>query len=361
VRLSPLNPGPTIPHAESRSPRHGKFGFTLIEVLVACAVLALLLVLMLSITDQVQKTYRQTLGKAEQFREARMAFEAITRRLSQATLNTYWDYDSPTSPTRYLRQSELRFRCGWASVLLPSGIISTTHAVFFQAPFGFTANSAAYGGMESMLNTWGYFIEFGSDAALRPQVVNDAGVPVKNRFRLYEMMEPSENLSVYSYTSGNASYNALTWFQDPLGRANRSSRVLAENIIALIFLPKDPANTALTADFQYDSSPDGSISPQAFSVHQLPPYIQVTMVVIDEASARRLDSGATAPDLGLATLFQLTANYQADIDQLQANLLQTNFSNNGTTYSPSVKLPGGLKYRIFTSNVSILGAKWNRN
>jgi uncharacterized protein (TIGR02599 family) len=172
-------------------------GFSILEVLVASAVLALLLVAMMSMTDQVQKTYRSTLGKAEQFREARVAFESITRRLSQATLNTYWDYDSPTTPTKYLRQSELRFLSGNASGLLSGvtpAISSTTHAVFFQAPFGFTSNST-YGGMESMVNTWGYFIEFGSDSVLRPDPVNTAGVPVKYRFRLYEMMEPSETLS----------------------------------------------------------------------------------------------------------------------------------------------------------------------
>ena len=336
--------------ARGRRPNSG--AFTLIEVLVSCAVLALLLVLMLSMTDQVQKTYRQTQGKAEQFREARVAFESITRRLSQATLNTYWDYDSPTSPTKYLRQSELRFRCGRASVILPAGMSSSTQAVFFQAPFGFTSNSTSYGGMESLLNTWGYFIEFGGDAALRPPVVNTAGVPEKYRFRLYEMMEPSENLSVYKYTSGNATYNALTWFQDPLNQTNRSSRVLAENIIALIFLPIDPANAALTTDYQYDTSPDGSTSTQTWSEHQLPPYFQVTMVAIDEASARRLQSGSTAPDFGLASLFQTVGDvtneanpgYAKDLKTLRGNLAAQKIS-----------------YRVFTTKVSINGAKWNRN
>lgn len=316
-----------------------------------------MLVAMLSMTDQVQKTYRSTLGKAEQFREARVAFESIARRLSQATLNTYWDYDSPTSPTRYLRQSELRFKCGRASGMLPSGTTSTTHSVFFQAPFGFTSNSTSYGGMESMLNTWGYFIEFGSDSALRPAPVNTAGVPEKYRFRLYEMMEPSEDLSVYKYTSGNATYNGLTWFQDPLGRTSRSSRVLAENIVALIFLPRDPANAALTTDYQYDSSPDGSTTTQTWSEHQLPPYIQVTMVAIDEASARRLDAGTTPPldfanDPALKDLFtsvgdltnEANPGYAQDLKKLRDKLAAMK-----------------INYRIFTSNVSVSGAKWNRN
>jgi uncharacterized protein (TIGR02599 family) len=340
------------PQFNSARPLRSRAGFSILEVLVASAVLALLLVAMLSMTDQVQKTYRSTLGKAEQFREARVAFESITRRLSQATLNTYWDYDSPTTPTKYLRQSELRFLSGNASGLLSGvtpAISSTTHAVFFQAPFGFTSNST-YGGMESMVNTWGYFIEFGSDSALRPDPVNTAGVPVKYRFRLYEMMEPSESLSLYKYTGNSTAsktYTGRTWFTDALDKPNRSSRVLAENIVALIFRPLEPAtppNTDpidLTKDTNYTYDTAGSV---ANIRNQLPPYIEVTMVAIDEVSARRLENGATAPDFGLTGFFTQTSNYDQNLETLRTNLTDRK-----------------INYRIFTANVSIQGAKWSRN
>ena len=331
------------PQLNAARPLRSRAGFSILEVLVASAVLALLLVAMLSMTDQVQKTYRSTLGKAEQFREARVAFESITRRLSQATLNTYWDYDSPTTPTKYLRQSELRFLSGQASAILPA-ISSSTHAVFFQAPFGFTSNSTDYGGMESMVNTWGYFIEFGSDKDLRPDPVNTAGVPEKYRFRLYEMMEPSESLSLYKYTGNSAAsktYTGRTWFTDPLNQSNRSSRLLAENIVALIFRPLDPAITPpdLTTNYTYDTA--GSV---ANIRNQLPPYIEVTMVAIDEASARRLENGSAPPDLGLTGLFQSTSSYDTNLETLRTSLADKK-----------------INYRIFTANVSIQGAKWSRN
>lgn len=341
------------PQFNSARTLRSRAGFSLLEVLVASAVLALLLVAMLSMTDQVQKTYRSTLGKAEQFREARVAFESITRRLSQATLNTYWDYDSPTTPIKYLRQSELRFLSGNASgssgllSAVSPAISSTTHAVFFQAPFGFTSNSTAYGGMESMVNTWGYFIEFGSDSALRPDPVNTAGVPEKYRFRLYEMMEPSESLSLYKYTGNSTAsktYTGKTWFTDPLDKTNRSSLVLAENIVALIFRPLDPSNASLTTNYTYDTAGDGAIATQTASEHQLPPYIEVTMVAIDETSARRLEAGATPPDLGLTVLFQTVSNYDTDLENLRKNLADKR-----------------INHRVFTANVSIQGAKWSRN
>jgi uncharacterized protein (TIGR02599 family) len=335
------------PQSNSARLLRSRAGFSILEVLVASAVLALLLVAMLSMTDQVQKTYRSTLGKAEQFREARVAFESITRRLSQATLNTYWDYDSPTTPTKYLRQSELRFLSGQASAILPGAISSTTHAVFFQAPFGFTSNSTVYGGMESMVNTWGYFIEFGSDSVLRPDPVNTAGVPQKYRFRLYEMMEPSESLSLYNYTGNSTAsktYKTTTWFTDALNNPNRSSRVLAENIVALIFRPLDPSNASLTTNYTYDTAGDGVAATQTATEHQLPPYIEVTMVAIDEVSARRLETGATPPVLGLTGLFQSTSSYETNLETLRTNLTDRK-----------------INYRIFTANVSIQGAKWSRN
>ena len=87
-------------------------GFTLVEVLVAMALLTLIALLLTSMTGATASTWRYTAARIEQFRSAETAYESITRRLSQATLNTYWDYDSPTAPTKYLRQSDLRFISG---------------------------------------------------------------------------------------------------------------------------------------------------------------------------------------------------------------------------------------------------------
>ncbi len=328
--------------------------FSLVEILVSSAVLALILVIISSITSRVQQIYHRTQSKFEQFREARVAFEAISRQISLATLNTYWDYDDPSNPTRYMRQSQLRFRCGQAAVLLPTSILSNTHAIFFQVPSGFTAeksgSSFKYDGMGTMLNTWGYFIEFGSDINLRPDVVKN--IATRNRFRLFEMREPAENLSVYAYTSGNPTYAGSDWFQDPLGRTNRSAYVLAENIIALIFIPMDPELASLSSDYSYDSSPNSNASTQRICEHQLPPNVQVTMVGIDEASARRLDTGATPPDLGLSGLFLSVGDvvnpenpgYAKDLNILRDRLTKQK-----------------INFRIFTTSISLKGAKWNRN
>ena len=85
---------------------HCKGGFTLVEVLVSMAVLALILGLLLGITSHTQKTWLRSQANGEQFQSARAGFERLSRHLSQAILNTYWDYERDQTtgfPTRYIR------------------------------------------------------------------------------------------------------------------------------------------------------------------------------------------------------------------------------------------------------------------
>lgn len=107
--------------------RRDSTAFTLIEVLVAATILVVMVGFMIVVMDQTTRIWSGSSAKVEQFREARSAFERVTTRLSQATLNTYWDYDSATKPTRYLRQSELRFIAGSAPGLLARPARVTPH------------------------------------------------------------------------------------------------------------------------------------------------------------------------------------------------------------------------------------------
>ena len=186
--------------------------------------------------------------------------------------------------------------------------------------------------------------------------------------------------------------------------ADPSVRVLAENIVALVIMPKlsksDEDNLkAANSPYQlcpyyiYDSSltsnpgvsATGSAAATINPKNQLPPIIQVTMVAVDERSAKRLDekygtgpngTGQGSPYMGLdkagnplgVTFTNLftdqstgpgtagsghpaggTARHQrdrrprSDLNSLQQILIHEK-----------------LTYRIFTSNVTIRGAKWSR-
>ena len=134
------------------------------------------------------------------------------------------------------------------------------------------------------------------------------------RFRVMELMEPSDSLSLYKYTSGSNSYTGATWFTDPLGLSPRPVHVLAENIVALVLMPKlsvgdiaglnaaggtygdtSLVGTGAADDYLYDSTgtnmpsanlKDANLDP----VNQLPPVVQVTMVAVDETSANLLQA-----------------------------------------------------------------------
>ncbi len=339
-------------------------GFSLVEIMVSISVLTLILLVLVSLTDSVRRTWTYTTAKTEQFRDTREAFEAVTRKLSQATLNTYLDYDYPLTtdgkadttqlPTRYARQSELRFISGSAQTLIGSGSC-TTHAVFFQAPIGYS-EKADYSETQKLLNTCGYFIEWGDDTAARPEFITAAIVASRYRFRLMEMVEPSESLTLYKYTSGYPGYAGTEWFTTALGRSSRPVQVRAENIMALVILPKlapeeDSTGAKLAPTYSYDSTvanPEASLN----SKNQLPTVLQVTLVAVDEASfSRYLGSNQTMPDLGLNTLFTNVGDIQNPANAGYAKDLQTL-----ETTLRNLK----LNYRIFTANVSVKNAKWNR-
>jgi len=212
-------------------------------------------------------------------------------------------------------------------------------------------------GLNSLLNTRGYFIEFGSDAAFRPSIL-DGRVAPRYRYRLFQFIESADQMSLYKDTSGQDSsgqpraalYNGTDWFRTPLSGQPGTTRpvhLLGSNVIALVILPKlatqsDATGTALAPDYLYDTTTtnaDPAINPR----NQLPPLIQITMVVLDEASAARLEEGSTMPALGLETLFQEARELENDIALLEAKLNSLH-----------------LSYRIFTATVALKEAKWSK-
>jgi uncharacterized protein (TIGR02599 family) len=316
--------------------------FTLIELLVAMAVFSIVAFILLSMTTSVQKVAKQTSSRAEQFRESRRAFERINQRLSQATLNPYYDYVNGSgnprttanaasfTPSRYARISELRFLQTNASAFTaPFGGSMKGLAVFFQAPLART-DSTSLSGLGALLNTVGYFIEKGDDSTLRPPTT--AGLAAKNRFRVFEFVEPTENFSVYRYTSGNATYSGTSWATESLANSSYSYP-LAENIVALVFSALYPnAAGAWQTNNTYSSAPTSGAS-QAITDNNLPPKVRISMIAVDDPSARRMED---------ASISLTDATNTATLDSLEKQLIDNR-----------------LNYRRFESTVTIGSAKWS--
>ncbi len=307
--------------------------FTIVELLVAAAVLIIILGVIFSITQQTSAAWKSASSKIETFQRARAAFEAITQTLGEATLFNYYDYDNPNNPKRYYRKSDLHFIAG-------KSLVGTqlTHAVFFQTPAGYTGIDACQN-LESLLNACGFFVTYGIDKS-RPEFLASLPNPpkAKYRFRLMEFLQPSQSLAVYASSSGTS------WFTGAISSSDPPTRQIADNIIALVLIPRTSQGAELTTDYEYDSrfwtpSP-GAIQPD--KSNQLPPLVEVVMVAIDEPSAARWCAEGSAPELVARSLFQDPAALDTDLNALAGALTDKR-----------------ITYRIFRTTVALRNAKWS--
>lgn len=329
--------------------------FSLIEVLVSTVILCVILLVIFGITQETSRVWKNSRAKIEAFQGARAAFDSLTRRLSQATLNGYYDYFDASgkaaselgydgSPVRYGRQSDLHFLSGRNLLSTP---VQVTHAVFFQAPLGY-AGGTNWSALDGALNATGYYVTYNDDAesGLRPGFVSATLSPLKHRFRLMQFTQSLQDLGIFK-NANTVGTGWLTSGGSPVGN-NSSTRPLAENIVALVILPKradadNPSGLPLSgADFSYDTRTAWSGSNQPVQMNQLPPLLHVAMVAIDEPSAQRLCTGATPPDLGLDVLFQDVEHLEDDLGKLEQTLREKH-----------------VKYEIFRADIGIRGAKWS--
>jgi uncharacterized protein (TIGR02599 family) len=222
--------------------------------------------------------------------------------------------------------------------------------------------------MNNLLNTWGYFLEV-DDTDNRPAFINSNVAPLRWRSRLMEFTQPAENMSLNEIPYADPTTN---WFGPALKATAAPKRMLAENIIALIILPKlskqdqdyrlqnSKTPNYLSPNYIYDSTlvtnppnpktgtnDPGGVNPK----NQLPPIVQVTMIAIDERSAQRfVDRYGKLPVIGPAPGSLFTGSSQN---------LEVPVTGDLAVYEQQL-INMGLTYRIFSTNVSIRGAKWSR-
>lgn len=375
--------------------------FSLIELMVSIAVLSMILVIVFQMLEQMQKTWKRTRQSVSEFKDARNGFEEMGRRIGQATMNAYFGYDYQELTlqgikVRYgkeiIRQSELHFVSGPSPILFGSSQNKSTgsrpgHAIFFQAPFGFcydrdreNKNRLQYEQLNNLLNAWGYFVQFNTDEADRPNFLNslrNAPKP-RPRYRLMEFRQPTEYLQVYKLglrdLRSPKQADIYKWFGEGLFSVNsqwntqvqsgtdltffRTTRPIAENILAMIIQPRDSLSTdtnkkpeSLAPDFLYDTRRWQWSSPTALgaarSRHQLPPILDVSFIAVDETSfatyATRLgiDSIEKEPEIIPKDLFTKGIKIQDDFDEVEKLL-------------KALK----LEYRIFSTSIRLRESKW---
>ena len=324
-------------------------GFTILELLVAMAILSIMVVLMLGVLQSTSDAWRRNTERSKAFASSRAAFESMTRSISAATLNTYQDYYNSARQTRpsgsltfvpavYGRRSDLHFITGTNLDIGQKG-----GAIFMTVPFDYESNNTNdYS--SGQLNGIGYFVRFTTNSLLPAGVSNNP-----HRYRLMQFLQPTEQLMVMNT---NSTYYPNGWFANDVN-ANTNIFPIADNVVAFTVLPqlsdRESANAGILAPgFSYDTRMAWSSGAQPTNHHQLPPVVQVIMVVLDESSARRIENGATEPTAALgfnpASVFTGPANLETDLKTISDAL--------------SAKR---LNYRIFRSEIPIRSAKWTIN
>jgi len=351
-------------------------GFSLLEMLVSVSILSIIFVILLAALFSMTSSWQRSTSLKAQFDASRSAFDAINTRLSEAELSPYWDYeyadaDRTKSPSGYVRTSDLHFVSGSAETLAPSGIGSRpTHSIFFHGAFGIAyddpANALDDGieNMDTLLNGWGFFLEFGPSPNQAAFFNAEANLTPRYRYRLMELQQPSEELSIFNDGGGDDGADlgeattpagTYSWFRDAI--ASDQAHPIAENVIALIVLPVQEVTLDTTAsssgylslapDYSYDSRALQILpsSPVArATAHRLPPLVRVTLVALDEPSANRLEliHGTSPPPLVNVALFQDPEDYDDDLAALETSLVDQN-----------------LNFRVFSTLVRLRNSRWN--
>lgn len=369
--------------------------FTLVELMISITILVILMLVVTQVIGIVQRNWVRSNSRVSQFREARIAFDTLTRNISQATLNAYWENEfdplrtdaagqTVSNAKNYVRKSELQFVCGPTSKLLSaaSGDAQSYpgHAVFFQAPLGVTRLVAASGSQvntENMVNLLcgrGYFVEWGDDQPYRPPFLNQLNsVPTRFRIRLMEYSPTAEMNRIYASVVRPVTSNSKLWFQDALTNivkdneqvATRAfTRPIAENILALIISPQLESRTSNSAlpysiapQYLYDSTlvtnPGASnVGGSQGTQHLLPPLLKVTMIAMDHRAGETLSSNETLRTEILSTaagLFQNAAEFADD--------LEGDGEEPGTL--EQLLLQNKIDYRVFTTTISLRESRWS--
>jgi len=353
-------------------------GFSLVELLVSITILTFIMLLVMSMTDQTGKIWKRSTSEIQAFQNARAAYATMTQRLSQATLNTYLDYYDSTKtartpataatfvPAYYARNSNLHFivdQAAGTNMVPGASNLHPGHAVFFQAPLGFTLDATDYSGLPNMLNACGYYVEFNTNKPYMPPFLSGVtSVQERYRYRLMEFLQPTEADSIYNPANYPGTTKALydKWFTDFLPPnvtvAQAPLRVMADNIIALAILPElSPHDQVtqtnlVTSSYTYDSRA-GDIITNKLTHHQLPPLLRVVMVAIDEPSAEHLNPvGSTTPPSLISglTFFQTTTSPDPNTD----------INNDLATLTAALSAKK-VNYRVFDNDIAIRGAKWS--
>ena len=234
----------------SRPVHTGNLGFTLLELLVATAVLALIVLVLSAMLSTTGSSWQAAVGRSESGLSARAIADYIQTDLRPALL--------PVNPSD---TANLQF------ILNPPAAPKNGDALFWQSP---VANDTTYGDIAEV----GYFVKWIADS-------NNTRKPVLCRF----FVEPTDAAAYEIYKNPGA------WLTAPLidsvapgTPASNYKGLFAENVVGIWFRCLDGAGKAYAKSFDSRTPPSDSLG----KVKHLPAAVQVSFVLISSKAASRI-------------------------------------------------------------------------
>lgn len=225
-------------------------GFSLVEILAAMAVLTLVMLIMAGLSEQIGRVWSKGLSQNQHRNRARSALTFMGRELRQA-------YVSPDTTDTALQL-----------IINPAKVTSNfPHSIFWQAP---VATDTTNGNLAEV----GYFIRRdGTRANLCRMLVN----PKDPSYLIYDKSDPTKWIT-------DDILNTVA----PASKATQYRGLFLENVLGLWVQAYNKDGTAYSGDSRLTTP-----------ANQLPAYVKISLVFLDETSAKRATSNvplATASD-----------------------------------------------------------------
>lgn len=231
-------------------------GFSVLELLVAMAVLSVLVVLMMNMVDSATKLWRHTENSVDSYREARGALITMSRDLQYATVGT---------------------NTNWVKFNLTSGAANTNYGsnVFFLTTLPPAAQPPA---AKSDICEVGYFLALDRTPASTNRTLN-----------LYRYFRGSDQ--TYS------NIKAGTLFS-PVVTGATGEEILARNVVSMSITP---VSTNAAGQWMTGYNPTTNAP--------LPQIVEITLTAINQDLARKLNSTTDWSNTNSALMKQATQTF----------------------------------------------------
>lgn len=221
-----------------------KLAFSLVEILAAVAVLSLVMLILVGLSDQVSRVWSKGLSQNQHRNRARAALTFMSRELSQAMV-------SPDA-----NDTALQFVINPAKVTL-----NYPNSVFWQAP---VATDSSSGNLAEV----GYFIQRdGSRANLCRLLVNPTDTA---NFLIYDAADPTKWAS-----------DAILTAVAPATKGTRYRGLFLENVLGLWVQAYNKDGTVYSGNSRLTTP-----------INTLPAYVKISLVFLDENCAKRVTGQA---------------------------------------------------------------------